>query len=1118
MFNLDKLNYNNDPQTNGDGFFDFVPGITVMPQNGKIVFTKVEPFGEYLFNTLALGGENYDMTTSYNANQTKYVYDVLYKETKTAALEAVEKNKFQIKGRFKSVGGEGIPIGAFNVPRGSVKVTAGGRVLVEGIDYTVNYQLGRVQILDESLKASNTPINVSTENNSIFGQQSKRFFGVNVEHQFNENFVIGASYISLKERPITQKANYNNEPINNKIFGVNANYSTEVPLMTRLANKLPSIDTDVPSNVSLRGEFAYLLPGSPKGTDFQGEATSYIDDFEGSQSNIDLKSAQSWHLSSRPIALGRTYTEGAEDDPEYQNGFNRALLNWYHIDPIFFSNRRPDGMTDDDVSGLYTSRVFINELFPQQDIAQGQSTVLNTLDLAYYPEERGPYNFEPNSEDGILNSPANSWAGITRQLTSTDFEQANVEYIEFWIQDPFQENVTNPGGKLVFNLGNISEDIIKDGRKLYENGLPQNGDITTETTTTSWGTVVPQNQSLIYAFDTTGQERTNQDVGLDGYDDAEEAIVFPGFGTDPSNDNYTYFLNTEGDIFTRYKKYNNVDGNSPDTFSDTNRGNTTQPDVEDVNRDNTMNTIDSYFEYELDLSPATLNLNNPYIVDIKENQTRVLPNGQTVVPKWYQFRVPVTDFTDNIGGSADLRSIRFARIYLKDFSETTVFRFGTLDLVRSEWRRYSQTLQENDIDPDDDLTNFTVGVVNTQENDGDYQSPPGVDPEELYNNNTVIRQNEQSLVVNVCDLEVNDARAVYKNIDVDMRQYKRLRMFIHAEEGETTGLADNELVGFIRMGNDLTQNYYQIEMPLKVSIGTSRSELWPTENEINLPLKLLQEIKSKAINNSSTDATFYDVINETLSDQVLEFSPYVTGQQRIAIKGNPNFGDIRTLMVGVKNAVTSVQCGEIWFNELRLSDMDNEGGWAAILSLDTNIADFANITATGRQSTSGFGSIEQGPQERSIEDVQQYDIVTNVNVGQLLPKKWGLQIPFNYGIGEETITPKYDEFYRDIELDTQLNNTTNKDSILNVNENYTKRKSINFIGVRKNRTGDGKSRFYDVENLTFNYSYNKVEHRDFEIENAVDKQVRTGVNYAFNFNPYTIEPFKKNDSLFTGKY
>ncbi|EDP72451.1 hypothetical protein FBALC1_15157 [Flavobacteriales bacterium ALC-1] len=1133
LFHLDRLNFNNDPQEGGDGFFDYVSNptmITVIPQNGKIVFTKVEPFGRYLFDVLDDDGNPNNNATDYeqdiytNVNQEKYVYDLLYKSTKTRALDEVKKNKFQIKGRFESSGsGGGISLGAFNVPRGSVRVTAGGRLLVEGIDYQVNYLAGRVEILDEALKASNTPINVSLENNAVFRQQTKRFTGINIEHQFNENFVLGATLLNLSERPITQKANFNSEPINNTIFGFNGNYSTEVPFLTRLVNKLPNIDTDVPSNLSVRGEFAYLLPGAPKGADFNGEATAYIDDFEGTQGAIDLLSPLSWTLSSRPKDLPVNIP--GDEDPGIENGYGRAFLNWYTIDPIFYSNQRPNGITDNDVSNLYSRRVFIEEIFPLVDVVQGQTSVINTLDLSYYPTERGPYNFDPNAANDAPLNPNETWAGITRQITSTDFEQANVEYIEFWVQDPFLDNPTSQGGKLLVNLGNISEDILKDGKKQYENGLPENGDISTLNPTV-FGGVVPQNQSLIYTFGTTGAERANQDVGFDGYDDAEEIAQFGGqFGEDPSKDNYRYYLNTDGGIFERYKQYNGQDGNTPDVFTDTNRGSTTQPDVEDINRDNTMNTIDSYFEYEVDMNPSNLNINNPQINDVKV-RTVTLPNGDQRDVTWYQYRLPINEPTNAIGGITDIRSIRFARLYLREFTENTVLRFATLDLVRSDWRRYT-------LDLDNDPTNnsadaeFNVGIIGVQENDGDYVIPPGVRREELNNNNTVVRQNEQSLVLQACELEPEDSRGVFKNISVDMRQYKNLRMFLHAEPQEGQSLAEGELIAFIRMGNDFTQNFYQIEVPLlpsDLAEGNLEERIWPKVNEINIPLEVFQQIKSKGIFDQSLandDPTFYDVIGGELNDTpVPEFSPLPTGQQRVAIKGNPNYGDIRVLMVGLKNSGSTGMnsCGEVWFNELRMSDLDNEGGWAAVMSMDTNIADFADVSATGRRSTIGFGGIEQGPNERSREDVKQYDVVTNVQLGQLLPKKWGVQIPFNYSQSEETITPQFDEYYRDIELQTQLDNTTDQDSILRVNENYTKRKSINFIGVRKQRTGEAKKRFYDVENLTFNYSYNKVEHRDFEIENALDQNVRAGVNYSYAFEPLRIEPFKKNDSLFTGKY
>ena len=1151
LFNFDRLNFNNDPQNKGDGFFDFVPGITVIPQNGKIIFTKVEPFGSYLFEILRLSpSENYDgdetIAGNYNANQQKYVYQSLYNSTKTAALQDSEKNKFKIRGRYKSTGGTGIPIGAFNVPRGSVKVTAGGRVLVEGVDYTVNYQIGTVQILDPALQSSNIPIQVSVENNAVFGQQTKRFTGFNVEHQFNKDFVLGATLLNLNERPITQKANYGTEPINNTIFGLNGNYSTEVPFLTRAANKLPNIDTDVVSNVSVRGEFAYLKPGAPKGTNFNGEVTSYIDDFEGTQNGISLLSPQAWFLSSRPKGLGRIYAQGNEDESGYQNGFDRALLNWYTVDPIFYSSQRPGEITDDDISNLYTRRIFIDELFPEIDLVTGQYTVINALDLVYQPQERGPYNYQPGAEDGILDTPQNSWAGISRQLTSTDFEQANVEYIEFWLMDPFLDNPSNPGGKLILNLGNISEDVLKDGKKQYENGLPNDGNVSLLPQTT-WGTVTPQNQSLIYAFSTQGQERTNQDVGLDGYDDSEETNTsdprFAPFSNlqDPANDNYAYYLNTSGDIFERYKRYNGLEGNSLDVFTETNRGSTTQPDVEDINRDNTMNTIDSYYEYEIDVTTAALsNTNNPYIVDRKTVSNITLPNGSPSGNiNWYQFRIPLTAFSNAVGGISDFRSIRFTRLYLKDFTQTTVLRFGTLDLVRSDWRRYLQSL-----DTDSDAatllepTEFSVGIVGIQENDGSYVSPPSVQREQLNNNNTVVRQNEQSLVVDVCDLERRDSRAVFKNINVDMRQYKKIRMFIHAEDGESDSFQQGNLVAFVRMGNDFTQNYYQLELPLRKSsgaLGASESEVWPEYNELNIPLNLLEKIKALGISQgtlTNEDPTFYDVIDGELQETpVNEFSPFsLTSsssqsegpfEQRIAIKGNPNFGDIRTLMVGIKNIGSSDQCAEVWFNELRIADMDNEGGWAAIMSMDSNIADFMNVNATAKRSTTGFGNLDQGPNERSREDLKQYDVVTNMNIGQLLPKKWGLQIPFNYGQSETLITPEYDQQYKDLKLQNRLDaaaSNEERDRIRTQSEDYTKRQSINFIGVKKQRTGEAKPQPYDVENFTFNYAYNEMKHRDFEIENSLDQNVRVGANYSYSFQPLNFEPFKKNDSLFNGRY
>lgn len=1148
VFNVDKLNYTNDPQEGGDGFFDFIPGLTVDTQKGRIIFTTVEPFGKHLFEKLRLNAsEDYDGTI-YNSNQTKYVFRNLYKTTQAAALQESAKNKFQLKGRFKSMGGDGISIGAFNVPQGSVVVTAGGRVLIEGVDYTVNYQLGKVQIIDPSLQASNTPIEVSVENNSVFGQQTRRFWGINVEHKFNDKFLVGATFLNMSERPFTTKSNYGQESVNNSIFGINTNFSTEVPFLTRLVNKLPNIDTDVPSNLSFRGEFAYLKPGSSKTDQFNGEATTYIDDFEGSQSTIDMRSPLSWSLASVPLEDNYDGDPTSNEPPvdDLSIGNKRAKMSWYSIDPIFYT-QPPGGVSDDDLSFNKTRRVFSRELYPVTDIAQGQTNVISTLDLTYLPKDRGPYNFNPSlaSTNQFTDADApNNWAGIMRSINSTNFEQSNVEYIQFWVMDPYYGNpgdIADPTntGKIVFNLGEISEDVLRDGKKLYENGLPEAG-AATPTVSTAWGQV-PASQSLIYAFDTSDANRNVQDAGFDGLLDTDEAVKYPAFAgqPDPAADNYNFYLNTGGSIVNRYRDYNGNQGNSPVNVTDTNRGNTTYPDVEDVNRDNTMNTINAYFKFEVPIQyypDGAVPVGQNYIADFREDNNVDLPNGETGRARWILYKIPILEFTNDnkVGPISDFRSIRFMRMYMAGFKEEVTLRFGALDLVRGEWRRFTSSLDINDTDIDDDNTGFDVVALNIQENGSrspiNYVTPPGVVREQLYNNNTVINQNEQSLSLRVYKkdptiaglggLEIEDSRAVFKNVNVDMRQFKKLRMFLHAEalEPNTDGdrLQDDEMIAFIRFGNDFTENFYQVEMPLKVTPHgeTSAEDIWPEENEITLPLEYLTALKILKLQNNPNvvvDANGIGFIEEE-NPEIGSSNNRLT----LGIKGNPNFGLVRTLMIGVKNKSGEVQRGEVWFNELRMSDMDNKGGYAAVANLDTNLADFANISATTRMSTIGFGSLEQGPNERSREDVFQYDIVTNVNLGKLLPKKWGITLPFNYAVGEETITPKFDPFYQDIELDQLLDITddaTERANIENRAIDYTKRTSINFIGVRKEKNPEKKSHFYDVENLTLSYSMNEMEHHDYEIESLEDKQNRTSVDYAYSFKPLTIEPFKNSKTL-----
>ncbi|MDR6844149.1 cell surface protein SprA [Flavobacterium granuli] len=1134
VLNVDKLNYNNDPQAGGDGFFDFIPGLTVDTQNGRLIFTSKEPFGELLFNKLKDQGstQDYNDVSTYNANQKKYVNPYMYRSTQAGAIQNPEVNKFLLRGKFKSVGGEGIPIGAFNVPIGSVKVTAAGRVLVEGIDYSVNYQLGRVQILDPSLQASNTPIEISLENNSVFGQQTRRFFGVNVDHLISENFMVGATFLNMKEKPFTQKSSYGQESVNNSIFGFHGNYSSEVPFLTRLVNKLPNIDTDVPSNISVSGEIAYLMPNASDGDKFQGESTIYVDDFESSQSSIDLRSPYAWTMSSTPENnTSSLYNfNGNLDGLDY--GFKRAKLAWYSIDPVFYTSK-PSGITNDDLSLNTTRRVYSEELYPLTDIVQGQSLVVSTLDMSYYPKERGPYNNSATAGD----TPSENFGGIVRSLSSTNFEQSNVEYIQFWVMDPYVGAGSVPKsniGKVYFNLGEVSEDVLKDGRKVYENGFGP--DQVLVNPSPAWGNA-PASQSLIYAFDNNEGNRTNQDIGLDGLSSGEEARVYSNHASepDPAGDDYLYYLNTSGGVLDRYRNYNGVDGNSNVNINSANRGSSTVPDVEDVNRDNTMNTINAYYEYSIDMRPD-MQVGQNYIADVR-NTTVTLPNGGSTEARWIQFKIPVSQPENTIGKISDFRSIRFMRMFMTEFTDQVTLRFGALDLIRGEWRRYTQAIDFNDLNVDDDGTVFETASVNIEENSNrcpiNYVSPPSVVREQLYNNNTVINQDEQSLSMRIsgAGLEPLDGRGAFKNFNIDMRQYNKLKMFLHAESlPDQPALEDNQMVAFLRFGADYSDDFYQVEIPLKVTVASasggkdcpplSADLVWPSDNEIDLSLELLTQLKLKALKiDKSTlpaDGIYYmdDDPNETNGDG--------NSKLRLGIKGNPNLGLIRNIMLGLKsNELHQDIKGEVWFNELRLADMDNKGGMAALLNIDTNFADLATVSLTGNIKNFGFGTIEQGPNERSREDIQQYNVVTNINLGKFLPKKWGVNVPFNYSIGEEIIKPEYDPFYEDIKLKQVLDDADTEDerkSKLNQAIDYTKRKSINLIGVRKERSAEKKPMPYDAENFTFSQYYNEVERHDFEIEKNVDQQSRTTVDYAFAFQPKPIEPFQKTKFMSKSSY
>ena len=1147
VLNLDSYDSNNQPHP--DGIYDFIEGVTVLSDNGKIIFPSVEPFGSYLRKKI-----------NNDAIADKYVFQELYDSTLTVARQIAEKNKFKLEGEYKASSGAEIQLGASNVARGSVKVTAGGAILTENVDYTVDYTSGVVTILNESIISAGTPVSVSLENQTAYNMQRKTMMGLDLNYQFNPNLMVGATIMHMSEMPLTTKTTMGDEAIKNTLWGVNMSYKGESQWLTNMFDKLPLLNLSKPSQISFNAEFAHLIAGHYENKNTGGY--SYLDDFESTQSNFDLSDPYPWQLSSVPYDDGtpQLFPEaGLTNNIDY--GKSRALLAWYTIDGLFTrknSSLRPKYITTKDLSNHYVRAIETRELFPQRQQSMSESNTLTVLNMAYYPQERGPYNLDADNinPDGTLQNPEKRFGGMMRKIDQSDFETANVEYIEFWMLDPFIYDRQTTGGDLYFNLGEISEDILKDEKKFFENGLPIDGD-TSKVDYTVWGKV-PKQQSTVYAFDNTAGARLLQDVGLNGLS-SEEEKEYPAYREyldklrqklnaatltemendplqlspffDPAGDKFHYFRGSdydsrEVDILTRYKRYNGTEGNSKDINDSGERYSTsskTVPDVEDINQDNTLNKNEKYFEYKVKVTPQDTVVGENFIADKRTSSVR-LADGTTESVTWYQFKIPVKQYQRRVGAINDFKTIRFIRMFMTGFREPVVLRFGTLQLVRGEWRSYEQDLSDPKMPPAV-KGKLEVSTVNIEENsDRDpvsYTLPPGVsrvlDPSQPQ----IRQENEQALSLKITDLAPQDARAVYKNTNYDLCQYKRLQLFAHAEAPklDVNDLADGDLAVFIRLGSDYKNNYYEYEVPLKLTphgeYNYNNSEhqkiVWPIDNMLNFRLEVLTDLKlerNRQKRSGENGVSFQTVFMGRDPD----YENKGEGSRIIRIKGNPSLAEVKTIMIGVRNTRNKLKSGEVWVNELRLTDFNEEGGWAANANLNVALSDLGTVNVGGRIETAGFGALDQSLNERRMEDFKQYNVATSIELGKLFPEKAQVSIPFYYAYSKETYDPKYNPLDQDIKLKDAIDKAetkVEKDSIRSYSQDRTVIKSVSFNNVRVNIKSKNPMP-YDPANFTLGYSYSVNDKKNPETEYETTKDYRA--NFAYSYVPY-VKPIKPFDKL-----
>jgi cell surface protein SprA len=1131
LLGLDRLNVNGDPPK--DGNFDFVDGITINTVSGDIFFPVLEPFGDHLSSKF----EDFELEL-----KQRYVFDTLYGTTKADAQLDTNKDKYFITGSLKSGSSSEILLDGIKIAEGSVKVTAGGISLVEGVDFSVDYNFGKVQILNESIINSGKTIKVSYEKSDLFNFQSRSLVGARFDYIFNDDINVGATVLYHFERPLYSRPSIGNEPPKNTKYGLDINYRKESVLLTKLVDAIPLIQTKEKSVVSFSGEYAQLLPGTSNIVD--GEGTSYIDDFENTATPFSQSNWQKWKHAATPFTNDNRFdlSDGKTDDLRFS--YKRARLSWYVIDNVFYRSsgpNKPPNIGDQDLDNHYVRAVEPQEIFPQRDLE-----VINTnypiFDIAYFPAERGTYNFNPDlTSQGLLKDPESNWGGITTAIRSeVDFDKSNIEYIEFWLMDPFinsqngivydgifdQPNFT--GGEVVFNLGSVSEDIMRDRKMAFENGLPSDGVKTPDNVTeNNWGDVTNA-QFINKAFNSEPGARINQDVGLDGLNNEEELDRFQDFinnlpgnispeaveviRTDPAQDDFQYFLDNSHDendrqIVERYKKFNGMEANSPDLSSNTlpySPSGSTIPDNEDLNIDNTLGDLEEYYEYRLNLRPGQLGIGNQHIMDKVTNTI----NGDEV--NWYLFRIPISQPDNVVGNISGFKSIRYMRMYLTGWAQPVVLRTANFRIVGSQWRRLEGDLESKRFDeiPETEDSQFTLSVVNIEENGqgGEtripYVLPPGINQDR--DNTSVIERklNEQSIQLCVENLNDKSGKAAFKNVDMNLVNYGRVKMFIHAQS-QTAG--DGDLTAFLRLGTGF-DNYYEIEVPLNITpYGTTDpTVIWPVENEINVPFGELYKVKSQR--------------NLAEVSLALPFSG-TYNQYKITVVGNPKLSIVTTMLLGVRNPESPDQQPHdlcIWADELRVTDFNREAGWAANGNLNAKLADFANITAAARYTSFGYGNVQSKIPQRTQESTFEYDISGNVNMDKFLPSKSGIKIPVFASYERKTITPEYDPLDSDIPLKFTLEskNVEERQEYENIVLDQTERRSLNFSNVRKEFTNpDKKKRFYNIENFSASYAYSDKMSSNYNLAVYTSKTYTGSLAYNFSPQERSWSPFKDSKAF-----
>ncbi|MFC2133143.1 cell surface protein SprA [Bacteroidota bacterium] len=969
-FGLDKTDQSGTSAT-PDGAFDFFPGRTIFPFTGEIVFPVLEPFGDQ-FPVLLPD------TLKYNA-----VYDT----TVTFAKQDRAKDKFIMVGEYSAAVSSVYSIG-FNVVENSVRVTLNGRELIEGIDYSVDYNIGQITIRNDQALVPGADLKISYEQNDLFQLASKTLLGLRGIYEFNKDTRLGFSLLDLNQQTLSDKVRIGEEPLNNMILGADFETKVELPFITKGLDQL--ISTKEMSTLTLKGEYAYMSPDpNTKKSKIEGDngaSIAYIDDFEGAKRIIPVGINYSgWKDLSVP---------NIHPDPLIGNVPTNILINskarsyWFNILP---------------------SDVTIYDIWGDRREAARENTQVTVLNWDYDPNLPGFYNWNPD-----LFVPEDNWGGMMTKLSSTanNLIEENIEFIEFWIK--IIEAPAN--AKIYVDLGQISEDVIPNQR-LDTEDINQN-DLVDE----------------------------GEDTGLDGLLDLAEPNYDALNNPDPSLDNYEFLLGSG--IFSGV---NGTQGNAVSLEQGR------LPDTEDMNRNFTLDLVDSYFRYEVPVD--TLRANNPLIAGGGDNAG------------WYLIRIPLKDHIDEIGDPtfSVVESIRFMTTGI---SNRMHVRLAEINLVGNQWQK---VIDEPRVTIDDEV--LSVSTINVEDNP-EYVMPPGLERErDRSETEATVFKNEQSLRLVLNDLDDGDNREVVKYLfrPLDLFNYKEMKLYVHGDldtlQGSVSHFVDENNHGaevYFRFGAD-SLNFYEYRQPVRAD--------W---NEIRLLFSELTAIKQSR----PSDSLFYQVPLENLPGHFY------------GVRGKPTLTRITFFTIGILNPKDKGLdgervSGEIWINELRVLNADDTPGWAYTASTSLKLADLLNVNFNISQTDPYFHKLAE--RFGSRVEARNWGVSADLDVLKLFPVNLsGSNLHVGYQRSESMSKPLYvpgtdisvDQAVQELEQ-KMINEGAEPEQIAEELDNFkkeTETKSVSetwtVSNVKIKIPSDAWYIKHTINSLTLGYNYNRKSSRN----------------------------------------